>query len=464
LNGLLLAIALVLLGVILVFAPNDGGGAVLISLPLMALVMLGLRQLDDRHFLTKLFVAAFLVRVIIGTAIYIFHGQKFFGGDAITYDFLGDSLQHVWRGEVEYGRAIDVFYAGGSSSGWGMMYMVAAIYKIVGNNMLATQYVNCVLGAATAPLTYMMTMEIFPNKTVARAAALLTAFFPALIIWSCQGLKDGPIVFLLALSMLAILKLGDRFSVRYLAALALALCCLLTLRFYVFYIVALAGGAAFILGRHRLTAQSFARQMIVITVISLALGYFGVSRYATQQLEVYGSAEEVQRMRLDAAQSAESGFGKDLDVSTTSGALSAVPIGLTYLLLAPFPWQFGSVRQMLTLPEMVVWWCSIPLLALGAWFTIKHRIREIAPIIIFTSLLTLTYSIVQGNVGTAYRQRAQLLVFYFIFVAVGFVLVREKRDNEKRKKQAEREAERRPRRPDKIPERSDKIPDQVAVG
>jgi Ca2+/Na+ antiporter len=121
------------------------------------------------------------------------------------------------------------------------------------------------------------------------------------------------------------------------------------------------------------------------------------------------------------------------------------------LLLAPFPWQFGSFRQMLTLPEMVVWWCAIPLLALGAWFTIKHRLREIAPIIIFTSLLTLTYSIVQGNVGTAYRQRAQLLVFYFIFVAVGFVLVREKRDNERRKKQAEREAERRPRpRPDRV--------------
>jgi 4-amino-4-deoxy-L-arabinose transferase-like glycosyltransferase len=433
------------LGVILVFAPTEGGPAVLISLPVIAAVMFGIHQLDDRKFVSRLFIAAFLARVVIGTAIYIFHWEIFFGGDAITYDYLGDSLQHVWQGQAEYQRPIDTFYAGGSSSGWGMMYMVAVIYKIVGRNLLATQYVNCVLGAATAALTYMMTMEIFPNKTVARAAAILTAFFPALIIWSCQGLKDGPIVFLLALSMLAVLKLGEQFSVRYLVALALSLCCLLTLRFYVFYIVGLAGGAAFILGRHRLTAQSFARQMIIITVVSLALGYFGVSRYATQQIEVYGSAEEVQRMRLDAAQSAESGFGRDLDVSTTSGAITAVPVGLTYLLLAPFPWQFGSFRQMLTLPEMVVWWCALPLLALGAWFTIKHRLREIAPILIFTSLLTLTYSIVQGNVGTAYRQRAQLLVFYFIFVAVGFVLVREKREVQKRKKQAEREAGRRPR-------------------
>jgi hypothetical protein len=44
-------------------------------------------------------------------------------------------------------------------------------------------------------------------------------------------------------------------------------------------------------------------------------------------------------------------------------------------------------------------------------------------------MLTLAYSIFQGNVGTAYRQRSQLLVFYFIFVSVGYVLVKERREN-----------------------------------
>jgi preprotein translocase subunit YajC len=459
LNGLLLVIGLLLLGVALIVAPADAGPAALICIPLLAAVMFGIYKLDDRKFLLRLFIAAFLARVAIGTAIYAFHWQTFFGGDALTYDYLGECMRQVWGGRVEFQQAIDVFYAGGSSSGWGMIYLVAVVYKVVGRNMLATQYVNCVIGAATAPLAYMIAVEIFPNKTVARSAAVLTAFFPSLIIWSCQGLKDGAIIFLLALSMLAILKLGERFRVQYLVALALALICLLTLRFYVFYIVALAGGAAFILGRHRLTAQSFARQLIIIIVVTLALGYFGVSRYATQQMEAYGSGEQLQRMRLDAAQSAESGFGKDTDVSTTSGALSAIPLGLTYLLLAPFPWQFGSVRQLLTLPEMLIWWLAIPLLALGAWFTIKHRVREIAPILIFTSLLTLTYSIVQGNVGTAYRQRAQLLVFYFIFVAVGFVLIKEKRDAKRHQKQIDRELAHRPRR------RTDPSKDQLpAVG
>src|SRR5262249_46860993 len=61
-------------------------------------------------------------------------------------------------------------------------------------------------------------------------------------------------------------------------------------------------------------------------------------------------------------------------------------------------------------------------------------------ILIFTSMLSLAYSVFQGNVGTAYRQRAQLLVFYFIFVAVGFVLLKERREDKARRAEAERRA------------------------
>jgi hypothetical protein len=135
---------------------------------------------------------------------------------------------------------------------------------------------------------------------------------------------------------------------------------------------------------------------------------------------------------LDAASSAQSGFAKDVDVSTTQGALATIPVGLFYLLFAPFPWQFVSLRQSITLPEMIIWWASFPLLVLGLWFSVRYRLRQISPILIFTVMLSLAYSVFQGNIGTAYRQRAQLLVFYFIFVAVGFVLLLEKRDEKRR--------------------------------
>ena len=433
-------------GAILVVAPADGAAATVFALPLAAIAGWGISRIqEDRPFLFRLFASAFLVRVLIGTLIYAFKLQQFFGGDAITYDYFGNALMNVWDGNKSFQLAVDVFSGGGAASGWGMLYMVAAIYKVIGRNMLAVQYVNAILGAATAPIAYLISMEIFPNRRVARTCALLSAFFPSLVLWSAQGLKDGPIVFLLTLSMLATLKLGNRFSFRYLTALALALCGLITLRFYVFYIVLLAIIAAFVLGRRQLTAQSFARQLIVITVIGVGLAYFGVSRYASQQLDAYGNLRQLQLMRMDAS-TAGSGFGQDVDVSTPAGAISAIPLGFSYLVLAPFPWQLASVRQMITLPEMVIWWCSLPLLILGLWFTSKYKLREVAPILIFTTLLTLTYSILQGNVGTAYRQRAQLLVFYFVFVAVGFVLMKEKREKNAQRRKEEQENRRRPRR------------------
>jgi hypothetical protein len=84
---------------------------------------------------------------------------------------------------------------------------------------------------------------------------------------------------------------------------------------------------------------------------------------------------------------------------------------------------------------MIIWWACFPLLVLGVWFSLQYRLRQIFPVAIFTVMLSLAYSVFQGNVGTAYRQRAQLLVFYFIFVAVGYVLLLEKRE-EKRRQQS----------------------------
>jgi hypothetical protein len=132
---------------------------------------------------------------------------------------------------------------------------------------------------------------------------------------------------------------------------------------------------------------------------------------------------------------AGSGFGKDVDVGTTEGALSVIPMGVVYLLFAPFPWQFTTLRQSITLPEMIVWWLSFPLLVLGFFYSIKHRLREVSPIVIFTTMLTIAYSLFQGNVGTAYRQRSQLLVFYFIFVAVGAIIMKERAENRRRQQQ-----------------------------
>ncbi len=169
-------------------------------------------------------------------------------------------------------------------------------------------------------------------------------------------------------------------------------------------------------------------------LLGVALTYFGVMRSATVQFEKFANLERVQRSRENSG--AICGIRirqRRRRVHHGRGRSLTMPLGLVlYFLFAPFPWQLASLRQSITLPEMIIWWASFPLLILGLWFGVKYRLRMISPILIFTAMLTLAYSVFQGNVGTAYRQRSQLLVFYFIFAAVGFVLVKEKREEKTR--------------------------------
>lgn len=440
-NALLTVFALALCVVILLVVPAEGATAILVCICIGSLAFMVVSRSEiERNFMKKLFIGGVLVRMLIGTLIYTLKLQDFFGGDAITYDIFGYALLKGWQGDQYYGGLVKTFVGESSGGGWGMLYLVAVIYGIIGRNMLAIQFVNAVVGAATAPIIGVCAWHIFKNRRVVRIAAIAAAFYPSIVLWSSQGLKDGPIIFLLAVSMLATLKLGERISLKYIVVLTFALFGLLSLRFYIFYMMVAAVGGAFVIGMRPLTAVSFIRQFAIIIVIGLALTYIGVSRYATAQLETYGSLEAVQRSRKDLATSSGSGFGKDVDVSTTSGALTTLPIGMLYLLFAPFPWQLGNLRQSITLPEMIIWWCSFPLLIVGLRYTIKYHLRQVSPILIFVSMLTLAYSLFQGNVGTAYRQRSQLLVFYFIFVAVGFVLMKEKKEEKALQEQAEREA------------------------
>ncbi len=437
-NGLLALLSLVSYVVVSFLIPQAGPTA-LIAVTVAALVggYLIYRSETDRRFLLQLFVAGIIVRVVIGSIIFVANLQEFFGGDALTYDEFGYALLRLWQGEIQFKPEIDRFSAGG---GWGMLYLVAAVYAIIGRNPLAIQFINAIIGSATAAVIYLCAYHIFRNIRVARLAAFAVAFFPSIILWSSQGLKDAPVVLALSLAMLATLKLGERWSVKYLIVLIVALFSVFSLRFYIFYMLVAAIAGSFIVGMRELDGKSIVRQFAVIVCIGLAMTYLGVLRQASQQVETFGSLEAVQRSREDLARSARSGFAADVDVSTTSGAISVIPIGLVYLLFAPFPWQVGGPRQIITLPEMVVWWLAFPLVLLGGWFTIRYRLRQTLPILIFTTMLTLAYSVFQGNVGTAYRQRAQLLVFYFIFAAVGFIFLKEKAEERDRAAERAREA------------------------
>lgn len=424
----------------IVFAFPDGAGALLVVMVLASAALLVFRHYtEDKEFITNIFLGALVLRLIFGMINHIFDLQQFVGPDSLTYDYFGARMAEVWAGQISYNDPLLRGAMVTNGPGWGMAYLVGGLYFVLGKNMFAAQSFCAVFGAATAPMIYFCSEKIFHNRRVAKLSALAIALFPAFIIWSSQVLKDGLIIFLLVLAMTMVMQLQEKFNYVSLFLLIFSLSGIITLRFYIFYMVAIAVAGSFIVGVSN-TAQSIARRTVVLIIMGLALTYLGVIRNASADFERFGSLERVQMSRSDLA-STDSGFDQDADVSTTQGALMAVPIGFTYLMFAPFPWQVSNFRQSITLPEILLWWALIPLLISGLWYTIKHRLRNAFPVLIFSLMLTLAYSIFQGNVGTAYRQRTQIQVFLFVFIAVGWTLYQEKKENRK----LLRERQKRPR-------------------
>lgn len=409
--------------------PEGFATALMALLCSLAVVFIIRRQVkEDANFLIQLFLLALIARLSFGLLLHIFDLRAFFGGDSGLYDSAGQRLVEIWFGNYAGPDDYLTQKISGNPSGWGMYYLVAAIYSITGRNILAAQSFCAVIGAATVPMVYSCAGTIFNNRRVAKISALLVALYPAFVIWTGQLLKDGLIIFLLVLAMTLVLRLQEKFRYLDVFLLAFSLFGIISLRFYIFYMAALAIIGAFIIGSNN-SSQAMIKRIFALLIIGVGLTYFGVTKNSGSELEEYANLERIQRSRQDLATSAESGYGEDVDVSTTQGAISAVPIGLAYLLLAPFPWQMINLRQAITLPEVLLWWASIPFLLSGLWYTMKNRLRSSIPILVFSLMLTIAYAIFLGNVGTAYRQRTQIQVFLFMFIAVGWTLREERNEN-----------------------------------
>ena len=138
------------------------------------------------------------------------------------------------------------------------------------------------------------------------------------------------------------------------------------------------------------------------------------------------SFEALSRARQDLA-TGGSTLGENVDISTPGRALAYLPTGLAYFLFSPFPWQITSTLKLFALPEMLLIYGLTPAILRGIRYTVRTRFREALQILLVTSLLTLSYALGEGNVGTLYRHRAQVISFFLIFAAVGLEL-RKRRD------------------------------------
>ena len=405
----------------------DGLLAALVAVGLNLVVIYQIRARaawPEFGFLVRVYLWTVLVRYVLAVLLNFFGADSTvaaaFWGDSGSYDLGGYQLSLRWSGEP-----ITTAYMSTAISGYGWVYFVGAIYYLFGRNQLLVQLINGLLGGLTVLVIYAITARLF-DRSSARWAAIFMAFFPQMVFWSTGMYKDPAVLLAIAVAMFAVLRLRGSLSVPAIVLFVGAEIVLITLRFYIAYFVIFATLATFVFGQRRGAVR------MVMTYGLLGLLLYGaltiaVKRETLEQQTTYLNLERLQVTREDQALWGRSGFGQEHDVSTPAGALATLPVGLVYLLFAPFPWSISGLRQALVAPETLVWYALMPAFIRGLALGLKRQFRAIMPITVFAVSLTLAYALMQGNVGTAYRQRTQITMFFFIFMAAGVVEKRRQR-------------------------------------
>lgn len=377
----------------------------------------------ERAWLLRLTGVSFALHAVLGVV--ILHSEwliRALGPDAISYNQTALELVDHWRGE----SAMPSGLVAGKS---GFVYLLAATYRLFGSRANAGVLVNAALSAAVLPLVWDTTRRLYGQR-VARVAALMCLLLPGLLVWGSQLLREALVLFLLALAANAGVRLTERRSSSSIGVLSLAVALLLTVRANVGMLAAggLVVGVA--IGHRRVivgaTVGGLSLAALLVIVLGMGVGYRGYQYVANSDLR------DVSETRQNLATNASTGISKHTELSTPSQTLRYLPQGLAALLAGPYPWQTRSSLQASGLVDAAAMWILLPSLWRGCRLSLRREGRQALVLLVPAIFVSLGLSLLVGNVGTAVRERTQVVVLLLPVIAVGWETSRTRRARRRR--------------------------------
>lgn len=364
---------------------------------------------DEQQRLLRWTMAAFAAHLLFSFAISSTSASvRFFGGDAVTYHQTAVAILNHWTG----GGLMPHLPSGKE----GFYYLLAGLYWVFGPHQVAGLAVNAALSAALIPIVTDSTRRLFGDHGTRYVAPLLL-LLPGLFVWTSQLLKEAPILFFIALAMNCAVRMTDRLTPGPVFGIATCTALLLTFRGHVGFFIAAGLFAGVILGRKQLLS-GVATGAVVLGMVTLVVLAGGVGESGFE-VATKASLEQANNTRQGLAQGAGSGYGENVDISTSGGAVSYLPKGILSFALGPFPWQGGGLRQVVAIPDVLVWYWLLP--SLWAGFTeSRRRIGRRTLLLVLPALTSLAVlALVISNYGTVVREREQIVVLIVPFIAVG---------------------------------------------
>ena len=335
---------------------------------LMGFTLLLLRREPDREargWLTKLVMVALFLRLgAVFVVHYVAPSPYFFALDMIQYEREGQMLSLYWQGlgpEPVLQSARQIAYP----------YINAFFHYLLGASTMGTVVLNMFAGTWTALLTFMIGREML-NERVGKVAAVLVAVYPSLILWSVLNIRDALTTCIVAFIVLVAVR-SPRRRLRSLIVLAGAIVVLSTFRDYMGILLLLGIGMGTLASVRR---GRVGTTMVVGTALTLLLVLTAV-RFGMFSVEVIGDPlATAAQLRTGLQHGAGSVFGAGAETGTIGGAVRFLPLGLAFFLFAPFPWAITSSLQLVTLPEVFLWYSLMPFTVMGFRAVMGSKSRQ----------------------------------------------------------------------------------------
>jgi len=386
--------------------------------------------------LFKIFLFGLLLRVFLIAMFYLnfvlTNNEGVFGVDFWGYRFYGLKIAQLWHA----GKFLDYI---STSELIGLTRLISSydywnafVYFFTDSNIIVILLINSLAASFVGLIVYFIAERIFGNRA-AIISALVITFWPSFVLWSTQNGKDTLIAFFLCSLVLAFININKGLKISFIPLAFISAYLLIKLQFYVaivFFCVALPGFLVALSIYKRYPRKKVVVLITLIVTLVALMVFYGKNPFdkAKKLLELTFARANTQsisrvleyhhRVRTIDAKSA---FLLNADYSSLYKILLSLPIGLLYVMFAPFPWQASSILWLLTMPEMLLWYILFPLTFRGMIISFKQKSSESILIILLVFSLWVLWALVEGNMGIMFRHRSISLPLYFIFTGAGII-------------------------------------------
>ncbi len=308
----------------------------------------------------------------------------------------------------------------------GFTSVLALFFMIFGYSPIASRFINCFFGVAIAILIYLIAKEIFGQKT-ARISAVMTAFFPSLILWSITNLKEPSFIFGIYLMILGVIMLRSTKKISWVAIILFSLWfqdfirrgynkemlfinIFITLLYFatIFILHLIKRRHILILGLVLLTCSTFLLPQQKMLRVKLAEARYKIF---VQHAGAITTGGECYKLLAPQAYKGETINNAQL--------LQMFFWGWLHLIFEPFIWNIKSLHMLYVAPQVLFWYFLVVFGILGIAISLRYKLKESVLLFLYLAGMGSVIAATGGNIGSIFRFRDVLSPIVIIYAAVG---------------------------------------------